>query len=185
MWSKNPSILKAERLSGSLMKFFSYLLILSFILHGSQLFAQKPLAQSIFDCTVERGDVDLLEVTEGDIHIVTLPLHNLHLQGASIVVQIAEASADDYLLTGVGGFHFSVSVFDKKIQLRDKRGHISEGDSVTFDFDKDKREIMIYATDLLSKYEKKFVVKVHFVTAGFGDNGEVVNDIQVKCDNLR
>lgn len=150
---------------------------LLFLFQSADLSAQQVSISKPFGCAIERGEVDSLEVNGGEIHIVTPPLPNLHLQGASILVQVED------ILRGVGSFHFSVSVFDRKIQLKDKKGHISEEDVVTFDFDKDKRDIVIYAQNLLARYGESFLIRIHFMTAGFGENGEIANDIQVSCVN--
>lgn len=158
------------------LRFFigSFLLLL---LHSAGLHAQHVSLSGPFVCTVERGEVDSLEESNGEIHVVTPPLPNLHLQGASILVQV------DDILRGIGSFHFSVSVFDRKIELKDKKGHVSEGGVVTFDFDKDKRDIKIYAQNLLAKYGESFLISIRFMTAYLGENGDMIDNIEVNCVN--
>lgn len=155
---------------------------LSFLLFecGKEALAKAPHP---FVCGAERGRVEHLEVAEGNVHIITPPLPNLSLQGATILMQIAEEGGQDYIKIGSGNFHYSVSVFDKKIQLQDKKGVISDEDVATFDFDKDKREIIIHVTNLLARYSDRYLVIVHFTTVGLNENGEIVNDIQIKCVN--
>ncbi len=159
-----------------------FVIFLSF-LSFEEAFAEEGLDESTFVCRVERGVVEHLEVTEGNVHIITPPLPNLSLQGAAILMQIAESGVADYIKIGNGNFHYSVSAFDKTIQLQDKNGVILEEDIATFDFDKDKREIIIHVTNLLARYSDKYLVIVHFTTAGLGENGEIINDIQIKCVN--
>lgn len=158
-----------------------FVIFLSFLfIQCGEAFAKAPHP---FVCRAERGIVEYLEVTEGNVHIMTPPLPNLSLQGAAIFIQIAEEGMADYIKIGNGNFHYSVSVFDKTIQLQDKNGVILEEDAATFDFDKDKREIIIHVTNLLARYSDKYLIIVHFTTAGLGENGEIVNDIQIKCVN--
>lgn len=161
--------------------FFPYFFVISL----SFLFIQcgEAFAKDSFVCRTERGIVEHLEVTEGNVHIMTPPLPNLSLQGAAILIQIAEEGMADYIKIGNGNFHYSVSAFDKTIQLQDKNGVILEEDVATFDFDKDKREIIIHVTNLLARYSDKYLVIVHFTTAGLGENGEIASDIQIKCMN--
>lgn len=156
---------------------------LLFLLQCAELSAQQVSISKPFGCAIERGEVDSLEVSGGEIHIVTPPLPNLHLQGASILVQVKRAETEEDILRGIGGFHFSVSVFDRKIELKDKNGHLSKGDVVTFDFDKDKRDLVIYARNLLAKYDESFLISIRFMTAILGENGEIASDIQVNCVN--
>ncbi|MEK7791500.1 MAG: hypothetical protein AAB309_07750 [Deltaproteobacteria bacterium] len=158
-----------------------FVIFLSFLFIQS--FESVSKASHPFVCRAERGIVEHLEVTEGNVHIITPPLPNLSLQGASILVRIAEEGIANYIKIGSGNFHYSVSAFDKTIQLQDKNGVILEEDVATFDFDKDKREVIIHVTNLLARYSDKYLVIVHFTTAGWGENGAIINGIQIKCGN--
>lgn len=156
---------------------------LFFLLSFDQLSAQHIFLSKPFVCAIEKGEVDSLEGNDGEIYIVPPPVSNLHLQGASILVQVKGVDTGEDLLRGMGSFHFSVSVFDRKIELKDKKGHVSEGDVVTFDFDKDKRDIKIYAQNLLAKYGESFLISVRFMTAYLGENGDMIDNIEVNCVN--